>query len=171
MWPEVEWTLGRIKANWSVGNYADIPLERIDRDEKELLDGSTTEHETALKSNNYVGATLADSAPEPIGTEYDHEAERVVAVRIEGLDEQKYGYVDTDASLPPSTPGDPVPWSDLVSEIRRAILTDRTFPAAGDSNTDFTDVTITNENPRSSEYDVYYRYDFELLFSGYEDLP
>jgi len=168
--PEVTWTLDKIKTNWSAGSYSDIPLERIDRDDSDKLDGNVRSHVSDLQADNYVGATFADRSTSPIGTEFDYDVEAVVGVRIEGLHHTEYGYVDPDASLPPSTAGDPVPWDALVEEIRSAIMTDRKHPSVGRSNVSYTDVQIANENRQSANFGDYYRCDFDLLFNGYEEL-
>jgi len=169
--PEVDWTLSAIKTNWQAGSYGDIPLERVDRDESQLLDKGVRRLSGDLQDTNFVGATLADRDPTPIGTEYDHQIEAVVGIRIVGMHESEFGKVDLDASLPPATANDPVPWDELVREIRKTILRDRTFPDAGDADTDYTDVRIANQTPDSAPFGDYYRYDFDLLFRGYESLP
>ena len=169
--PEVDWTLSEIKTNWSAGSYADIPLERVDRDDSELLDGSVRSHTEDLQSSNFVGASLADTAREPEGSGFDYKIERIVTIRVEGLHHSEYGKVNPDNSLPPGTADDPVPFDDLVNEIQDAVQVNRTVPAPGRSDTDYTDVQIANESRRSSEYGDYYRADFELRVRGYETAP
>jgi hypothetical protein len=169
--PEVDWTLSAIKTNWQAGSYGDIPLERVDRDESQLLDKGVRRLSGDLQDTNFVGATLADRDTTPIGTEYDHKTEAVVGVRILGMHKSEFGKVAPDASLPPTTANDLVPWEELVSEIRKAILRDRTFPDAGNAETDYTDVQIANPTPDAAAYGNFYRYDFDLLFRGYESLP
>lgn len=167
----VQWVLDEVKNNWSAGNYADIPIERIDRDNSELLDGSVRKHTADLQANNYVGAALADRSQTAIGTGYDLDLSVVVGVRIEGLHHTEHGYVNPDNSLPPATAGDPVPWEELVDEIRDAIYTGREFPDTGQSDIDFTHLLITNEAPAASEYGDYYRHDFDVVLEGFETLP
>jgi hypothetical protein len=169
--PAVDAVLDFIKNNWSAGSYSDIPLERIDRDNSELLDGGVRSHSEDLQADNYVGATLADASREPLGTGYDHRVEVVVGVRVEGLHHTGYGNIDPDASLPPATAGDPVPWSELVDEIRTAILRDRTFPDTSRSDIGYKDLFITNDTPAASDYGDYYRRDFDVAFRGFEELP
>jgi len=169
--PAVQTILDAIADNWSAGSFADIPLERIDRDNSELLDGGVRSHTEDLQDSNYVGATLADRSADPIGTEYDHRLEVVVGVRIEGAHHSEWGYVNPDASLPPATAGDPVPWQPLVDEIRTAILRDRREPTTGETDIDYLDLQITNEAPQSADYGDYYRHDVDVLLTGYETLP
>lgn len=179
--PAVDAVLGFITDNWQAGTYADIPLERIDRDDSELLDGSVRSHSEDLQADNYVGATLADTDRQAIGTEYDHQVEVVVGVRIEGLHHTEHGNVDPDAALPPGTANDPVPWFEyvdgsdteqpgLVKEIRDAILRDRTFPSTRQADISYTDLQIANGVDTSSDYTDYYRHDFDVILSGYEEL-
>lgn len=167
--PAVDYVLDKVKTNWSAGTYGDIPIERIDRDNSEKLDGNVRSHTEDLQANNFVGAAFADRIPEPIGTEYDLDVDVVVSVRIEGLHHTEFGYVNPDNSLPPTTAGDPVPWTDFVKEIRSTINTERTFPNTT-SSINYTDLVITNENPLSYEYGDYYRHEFDVAFAGYEDL-
>lgn len=180
--PAVDAVLDFIKDNWQAGSYSDIPLERIDRDNSKLLDGAIRSHSAELEADNYVGATLADRDPSAIGTEYDHQLEVVVGVRIEGLHADKYGKVDPDASLPPNTANDPVPWFEyvdgnnneqpgLVKEVRDAILRDRTFPSTRQADIAYTDLQITNESDSSDDHRDFFRHDFDVVFSGFEELP
>lgn len=169
--PETDWVLSEIKSNWSAGTYADIPLERVDREDSDQLDGNVRSHTGDLQANNFVGAALASRPREPIGSGFDYSVEAVVTVRVEGLHTTEHGNIDPSASLPPSTAGDPVPFNDLVDEIQDAVQSNRTFPSVGRSDTDYTDVQLQNDTRRSSEYGDYYRADFELLFRGYETPP
>ena len=169
--PAVDAVLGFVKNNWSAGTYGDIPIERVDRDNSELLDGNVRSHSEDLQASNYVGATVADADRQAIGTEYDHSLEVVVGVRIEGLHHTEYGYIDPDASLPPATAGDPVPWSEFVDEVRTAILRDRTFPSTSRSDIGYTDLQIANDTPAASDYGDYYRRDMDIILNGFETLP
>lgn len=168
---EVSFVLDKIKANWSAGTYANIPLERVDRTESDHLDGSVRSHTEDLQADNFVGATLSGRAATPIGTEYDHGIETVVPVRIEGLHTTTYGKIDPDASLPPGNANDPVPWEELVYEIRDAILTERKEPATGRSGISYRDLIVQDWTDDSADYGDYYRADFDVVFRGYETLP
>lgn len=171
--PAVQYVLDKIKANWSAGNYADIPLERIDRDNSEQLDDNIRAHTEELQSDNYVGASFANRENNPIGTEYDHDIGITVNVRIEGLHKSEYGKVDPSASLPPATANDPIPFAGptaLVGEIRDTILAERTFPDTGVADIDYTNLVVSNEAPLSYEYGDYYRHDMDIIFEGYEEL-
>lgn len=162
--PEVDWTLAQLG---SVVGSLTVPLRRVDRDESELLEGDISKRTADLTDANYVGASLADVSNEPVGTEYDHDREVVVGVRIEGLTHREYGYVDPSGSAGVPFDAD----GGLVDRIRDAILVERHYPAAGKSGVTYTDLQITNEAPQSSDYQDYYRYDFDLVLNGYEDLP
>lgn len=168
--PAVDTILSAIKSNWSAGSYADIPLERVNRDDSDQLDDSIRSHTEDLQADNYVGVSYADRTPTPIGTEYDSQTDVTVNVRIEGLHVSEHGYVNPSNSLPPSSAGDPVPWTPLVKEIRAAIEADRTFPSTGEADIDYTSLVVRNENPLAYEYGDYYRHDFDVVFEGYEEL-
>lgn len=178
--PEVEFVLRRIDEYYGAGALEagttaageDVPLRLVDRDESliwdsgEALDMSTAVHKRTdeLTRSNFVGATLADDAPTPIGTEYDHRMETVVGVRIEGLTHREWGHVD-----PRGRQG--APWTSLVETIKRAVLRDRTFPDTHRPDTAHTDCRLTNIAPQSSLYSDYYRYDFDVLLTGFQTLP
>jgi len=169
--PAVDAVLSMIQNNWQAGSYSDIPLERVDRDNSQLLDGGVRDHTADLQESNFVGATLASTEESPIGTEYDLDLETVVGVRIEGAHHSEWGYVDPDASLPPATAGDPVPWNRLVREIKQAIYADRTFPESTVPEVSYTHLEIANTAPQSDNYGDYYRTDFDVILSGFEELP
>jgi hypothetical protein len=162
---EVDWVLGQLQSvvNAQPTN-PDHPLRRVDRDDSEILEGNIRDHTGELRQANFVGASLADENSSPSGSQYDHKYERVVGLRIEGLHESKYGHIDPDGA-------DGVVWETLKDDIRRAILTDRTFPNAGRSTVTYTDVQLANPAPQSDNWADYYRYDVDLVFRGYEELP
>jgi hypothetical protein len=171
--PAVQHVLDLIEAEWpdTAGSFDRVPLERIDRDNSTLVsdDGHDERIRSAeLQTTNYVSATFADRSTTPIGTEYDHDLEVVVGVRIEGLHADEHGHVDPDADL---TGGSPVPWAELVDAVRRAILAGREFPDTGAANVGYTDLRVTNEAPDAAAYGDYYRTDFDVVFNGFESLP
>lgn len=158
---EVDWVLDRI------GTLdVEVPLQRVNRDESKMLDmtGQPRQRKGDLQTANFVGAHLTDRATEPIGTEYDHAVETVVGVRIEGLTHHEYGHVD-----PAGDSG--IPWADLVRTIKQAILAERTFPQVDSDDGTYKDCFIENEAPQSSDFKDYYRYDFDVRFSGFKSLP
>ena len=112
----------------------------------------------------YVGARFVDRTPTALGTEYDHAIEAVVGVRIAGLHYSEWGHVDPDGAAG-------IPWDVLVRRIRRAILSGRTFPDAGDQHTTYTDCQFQNESDQSDDWQDHYRYDVDVIFNGYEELP
>lgn len=162
--PEVQWTLTQLG---SVVGSLTTPLKRIDRDNSEFFEGSIQDRTAGLKKANYVGATLADRAPTPAGTEYDHKLETTVGVRIEGLDHSKHGYVDPSGSEGVPFDGD----GGLVDRIRDALLVERQYPDAGGSNVTYHSLTISNESSQSNNWSDYYLYSFDVIFDGYETLP
>jgi len=169
----VNWTLDELAAVVADQPTAH-PLRRINRDTSRVyetdqiidLETPIEERSQELEEANYVSVTLASRDATPIGTEFDHQIDTVVGVRIEGLSGTggTYGHIDPAGN-------DGVVWSDLVNDIRRELMAGRTFPDAGRATVSFTDVTITNESDQSSDYADYYRYDFDLRFDGFEALP
>lgn len=168
--PEVEWTLGQLAdVVTSVDADYGATLQRVDRDETEILERNVRELTPKLEKACYAGATLADVVSDPIGTEYDHDREAVVGLRVVGLTSEggEWGHVD-----PGGTDG--VPWHNgsdgLVDRIRTALLAERTWPGAGGPNVSYTHLSLQNEAPQSSDWGDYYRWDVDVVFEGYEEL-
>lgn len=174
--PEVQFVLDAIDTNWPGGeaSLADVPLERIDRDNSDLLDDTPVhEHSVDLEEMNYVGARLTSRPQQPTGTEYDLMGDAVVGVRVEGAHVSEFGAIDpqkgTASEASRSYPT--TDWDSLTENIRRAIFTDRTFPSVGRSNAAFKDLFVENWADQSAEFSDYYRLDFDVRFSGFETLP
>jgi len=173
--PEVDWTLDTLAS--VVADQPDAhPLRRVDRDDAEIYEGpqsvdmSTPTHERKgeLMQANYVGASHVDVASEAIGTEYNHDREAVVGLRVEGLagHNAEYGHVDPEGN-------GGVPWrgdTGLVDQIRDALLAERSYPDAGRSNVTYTTLRLANEADQSSTHADYYRWDCDVLLDGYETL-
>lgn len=160
---EVDWVLDQLASVVS-NQPADHPLKRVDRDDSEILEDSIRSRKGELQAANYVGATLADRVPEPVGSDYDHRLETVVGLRIEGLHADAYGHIDPDGV-------DGVQWTDgLVAEIRDALLAERHYPAAGPTGVTYTDLQFQNEAPDSAQHRDFYRHDIDIVFHGFEDL-
>lgn len=162
--PEVQFVLDAIDSNYGTP-LSNVPLERIDRDNSDILEQDVHSISGELQRTNFVGATLATLDPQAIGTEYDHDLQAVVGVRIEGAHHSEWGHIDPDGT-------NGVEWWRLKKNIRRAILAEREFPAvANRPDTTYTDLQFANESDDASDYKDYYRYDFDVLFNGFETLP
>lgn len=147
--------------NWNTTTYSPHPT-LIDGDE--MRDNSDDSRARAVDVVN-TNVITVDSSPagtnEPIGTDYDHRIRRGVGVSIEGYHQDGGGQI-TDKD----------DFDNLVSEARKAILTERTFPS---NTTGIKDLMIEEENdlsPPSDPNDAdYFRYTFDVWFEGYENLP
>lgn len=171
--PLVQFVLDAIDTNTSQA-LADIPLERIDRDNSDLLDGAPVHQMGAeLEEMNYVGAALESLNGDPIGADYDLAVDPVVSVRLVGAHVAEFGAIDPQIGTPQArSPGYPTTtWYDLTQAVRRAVLDARTFPAVGASNFAFKDLFIENYTDTASEYADYYQLDFDVRFGGFEVLP
>lgn len=167
--PETQWTLEQFG---SVISNISAPLKRVDRDESRLYDGDGSAPDMSspirgrkgdLQRANFVGVQFVDRVTEAIGTEYDHDVETVVSVRVEGLHESKWGYIDPDGV-------EGIEWSELTDRLQEALTDQRTWPAAGDPDTVYTDLQFANESDSSDDYRDAYRADWDVVFNGYEDL-
>jgi len=181
MTDEVEWVLQTIADNWDLPTvgygeegyggstysgtaFSDAPVKRINRDESRILEGDIRTRTGELKKANYIGATHADRATSPIGTEYNHDLETVVGIRIEGLHESEWGHVDPDGE-------DGLVWAEVVRTVRDALLAERTFPDASSvEGVSYTHLEITNEAPQSDMWVDFYRTDLDVVLSGFEDI-
>lgn len=164
--PEVDWVLAQFA---DVVDAISAPLDRVDRDDSDILEGNIRSRTGELKDANYVGAGTASVARTPIGTEFDNRVERVIGVRIEGLHVDQWGHVDPGGVE--GIPFDDGSGSSLVDRLQTALNTEREFPGVGRSGTTYTTLYVENDAPQSTQYRDYYRYDFDARFVGYETLP
>lgn len=168
MTAEVDWVLDQL-TSVVFDQPADHPLWRVDRDESFVYEGDSPidmstpirERTGELQKANFVGATWADRARTPIGTEYDYDVENVVGLRIEGLHHSEWGHIDPDEA-------DGVDFKGLVDEVLSAIDDAATFPDVTGANGSYTHLLITNDTPGSAAHADYYRFDCDVVFSGYE---
>ena len=142
------------------------PLKRVNRDESRILEGDIRDRTGELQEANFVGAAHVDHEASPIGTEYNLDVEDVVGVRIEGLHHTEWGHIDPDGTDGVAFDGDP----GLVQDIKTALYDVRTFPDAGRSSVEFTDLRLVNHAPQSHLWSDYFRYDCDVVFRGVEEL-
>lgn len=155
----VQKTLDYIDSNWKTANYSPKPT-LIDGDEMRLYSGGRA-RDTDVVNTNIV---TADSGPTgtntAIGTGYKHKVRYGVGISIEGYHQDGGGQI-----------ADKDDFDSLKDEVRRTILVERSFPS---NLSDITHLTIEQENDLSPESPVdanYFRYEFDVWFEGYEDLP
>lgn len=156
----------------------DHPLRRVDRDNSMRYDGagvfdmgqSMSKLKNDLQEANYVGARFADRDGSYIGTEPDRDLDEVVGVRVIGMSGRgdTFGHVD-----PLGAEGVPFQGTDsaLVEQIQDTLHASLQWPDAGRTNVSFTHLSIANEAPLSAAWADYYRYDFDVVFDGFEELP
>jgi len=181
---EVEWVLDRLGDVVDVirfGDYAlrdngPVVLKRVDRDDSGTYDGSADldmseplhSRKESLEKGIYVGATLADRDFTPAGTEYNHQAEAVVGLTVEGLTVRggNYGHVDPDGEIG-------APFDVVVRRIRRALLAAdaRSYPDPGVPHVAYHDLIQTSDDPQSDQFRDFYRWQGDVAFRGYESLP
>jgi len=153
---------------------ADHPLKRVDRDNSLVYDDggafdmtqAMDNLENDLQKANYVGARFADRESTYIGTNPNLDTESVVGIRIIGYS-GRYGHVDplgNDGVVFQGIDGA------LVEQCMDALRDGLQFPDAGRTDVAFTHLTITNESPVMAAWQDFYRYDFDVVFDGFEDL-
>jgi len=157
-----------IASEHTLENGDPVELRRVNRDESRILEQAVGSIRGELQSAVFVGATHVDTVREPIGTEYDAEREVVVGVRVTGLTSSKYGHID-----PSGEQG--IPFDDanggLVQRLKDALWSERTWPAAEpDESVYYQDLELQNEANTSQQYADFYRADWDVVFSGYEEL-
>jgi len=138
---------------------ADKPVI-IDRD-----DAASTSFRGRRVSYDLTDSHVVSVASSPerqttaIGTEYDHRVEDAVNVRLEGAHTDEHGTI-----------ADAQEWQAVVAEAKRVIMVERTsYPRV--NGVDYNSVLLGTENSRSANYKDYYRYEFDILFRGYAELP
>lgn len=144
--------------NWNANN-APQPI-LVDRDDAEsaAFGGRRVSHDLTDQHVASVAST-PDRQLTPIGSEYDHRVEDAVAVRLEGAHTDQFGTIS-----------DAVQWQAIVDEAERTILEQRTsYPTVNGIN--YHTVVIEGGTNRSAEHKDYFRYDFDVVFRGYDDLP
>mgnify|MGYP006286310823 FL=1 len=165
--PQVDWTLSQL------ASVADTPPDGLSPssvDDAEVYETGDAVDMAApmrtrtaqLKQANYVGATLASADRSPIGTEYDYHVDDVVRVRVEGLHHSEWGHIDPAGQ-------DGVAFVALVDAIQDAIDSAATFPQVPGEDARYTHLLVTNDDPQSSDWADFYRYSFDIEFSGYEE--
>lgn len=180
--PEVEWVLDRlgtvadsVAADYSLKEKyggGPVQLQRVDRDDSQIYDTGDdvsmsepmSERTGDLQDGAFVGATSAAGSETPVGTEFDLEVERVVGLRLEGMIHSEWGHIDPSGE-------DGIPFEELKQRVRAALYDQRTWPDAGASNVAFSYLVLTNPAPQSDNWQDYYRWDVDVVFSGFEELP
>lgn len=149
-----------------------VDLVRIDRDEPTLYEGggdlaSASSRRTKsvdLDEPAAVSASFSGRDTTAIGTEYDHDVEATVDLRLEAVHASEYGAIDPDGV-------DGVPFDELRERVRTALLAERTFPSVGRNGTSYTHLRLENEADVSGDEGDYFRYNLDVVFEGYEELP
>lgn len=165
--PEVQYLLDSISDNYAgVTDIADVPLERIDRNNFINLDqGDRHRMSEQLDRTNLVGAGIGSLTPTPVGTDYNHNTDIVVGLRLEGAHHTEHGHIDPDGN-------NGVAWDTLKDKVHDAIMEDRLQPSVSNRpNRDYRHILELNVVDRSSEYLDYYRFDADYVFVAYETLP
>lgn len=140
-------------------------LARINRDEPEILETGERSRSLELSNWNAVGASLATRSTTPRGTEYDHNVETVVSIRVEGLHGSEWGQIESAAAF-----------AGLVKRIKWAILSERSYPDVMPDADDigwvcYQDLRVENDQDLSSDDKNYFRRDFDVRLTGVEELP
>jgi len=171
----VQWVLDELGAVVDA-QPADHPLWRVDRDNALIYEqdaGGTFDMSAAMddktddfKRANFVGARFASRDSSYVGTDPDLDIDEVVGIRIEGYS-GSFGHVD-----PTGSDGVVFQGSDdaLVEQIRSTLYDNLQWPDAGRTDVAFTHLSITNETPVMADWQEYFRYDMDILLSGFEEL-
>jgi len=153
----VEHVLGWLE-NWNTSNAPRPTL--IDRDDatSAAFAGRRVSHD--LTDNHVVSvASSPTRQTTAIGTEYDHRVEDGVNVRVEGAHIDEHGTIAGSQE-----------WQTVVAEAKRVTIGEEraSFPTV--NGVDYHTVLLGDENNRSPNYKDYYRYDFDIVFRGYDEL-
>lgn len=155
----VQEVLDYLDTNWNTSNFDPQPT-LVDGDEMRLYSGGRARSLDVVNENIVTVDSQPTGENTPVGTEFDYRVRRGVTVQIEGYHQDSGGQItDKDG------------FDSLVTETRRAILVERTFPGV---TTDYqlTDLSVEDENDLSPDGKAdYFRYTFDVWFEGYEELP
>jgi hypothetical protein len=145
-----------------LGNWSSPPAQPtlIDRDDSESSSFSGRKVGFDLTDNHAASvASTPDRVTTPIGTEYDHRVEDAVNVRLEGAHTDQFGTIS-----------DAVSWQDIIDEAERVILDERdSYPTV--NGVDYHTVEIDNASNLSATAKDYFGYEFDVVFTGYDELP
>ena len=166
----VDITIGFLRDNWGYGaspygygSYGSVPQPVIiDRDDAESQDFLGRKVQWDLADDNAISVSASpDRVTEPMGTGYNYKVEDGVNIRIEAAHEDHWGHVaDADE------------FEALVGTAEAAILVEREFPYPNpDGKAHYHTLVTRNATNRSSDEKDYFRYDFDVFFRGYEELP
>lgn len=183
---EVQFVLDAIADNWpgAESDLSDVPLERIDGDNSLNLDkadgvaslsGAVHEHADKLQGMAYVIARTVDVSRTYIGTAPDFDVERVVGVRLEAATALGggFGAIDPNEGTADALtrPYPTIAWSRLKESVVDAIEAEFAFPDPGRSGTGYKDLLPIDVVDQSANWREFYRADFDVVFSGFEDGP
>jgi len=166
--PEVQWVLDAIADHWtgSESDIANVPLERIDRDNAYNIDLDKHVNKEDPPRTNLVGASSETLDSSPIGTEYDLEIQAVVNVRLQGATARKHGEVDRTETNANHR------WQYLKENVRRTIMSQRINPQVADrANRNYLHVEWNNVQDLSRDFGDFYRWEGDVLFFGFDTLP
>jgi len=167
---EVQHVLGLVQSNYGTA-LSDIPLERVDGDNSDLLD-DTPLHQVSpeLAEMNYLEASSGTISRTPIGTEADFDIDTVVSCRLIGAHVSKHGAIDPQAGTnnAASVSWPTVQWDTLKWNVVGAIDDGLEFPSPGRSNVGYTHAVITEVQDPSSNYGDAYVAEWDVLFDGFE---
>jgi hypothetical protein len=172
---EVEWVIDQLASVVSAQPAAH-PLRRVNRDVPFVYDPSGSpdktspefDVETDAEACNIVSVGTADRANSYAGSDPDVRVEQTVAVRIEGHTALggAFGHIDPTGAAGVEFTGD----GSLVDQVTSAIYDGLKYPDTGRPNTTYCDLRIENETDLSRNYRDAYRYDFDVRFTGFEEL-
>ena len=142
--------------NWDTNNFSPKP-RLIDGDEMRDDDTGNRARNADVIDENIITVTSEPTTQnEPIGTEFDYRHEAGATMRIEGY------HVDGGGQL-----ADKDEFNSLITEARRLVHANRTFPVSDD-----TWLELRDENDNSSQQGDahYFVWTADVIFHGFEDL-
>jgi hypothetical protein len=153
-------------SNWD-SNAAPQPVF-IDRDDADSTSFNDRRVPYDLTDSHVISVSSSpDKTTTPVGTEYDHRVEDGVNCRIEAAHRDATDFPGDSVSAGVSGA---VEFQDIIDEAERLILTERSsYPTVNDIS--YHTVVVENQQNLSSDDKDYFRYDFDVFFRGYSDLP
>jgi hypothetical protein len=145
--------------NWDQNNAPQPTF--IDRDDATSAGFNGRRVSYDLTDNHAVSvASSPERQTTAIGTEYDHRVEDAVNVRLEGAHTDEHGTI-----------ADAQEWQSIAAEAKRVTVEEERTSYPTVNGVDYHTVLLGDESNPSANYKDYYRYEFDILFRGYEELP
>lgn len=179
---ETDWVLDQLASvvDWASNNYTlwngdPVTVKRVDRNDSQVYEGSQTvdmsapipDREGQLQQAVYVGAKETSRDRQYIGSNADYRGGPTIRIRIDGMTAlgETFGHVD-----PSGADGVPFTGQDsLVRRVQNELTETISYPTVDGSRGRTVDFEMVGDQNLSGNWADFYRYDFDLIFTEFEE--